>query len=189
MSIKTKMTAIADKLRAMLGTTDSLTLDGMAASLDTQAAQVAASFSAVAEKGGTVPVSQLASTLPDAIRTIPSGVEVQTASGSFTTTTKGVGTINCGFQPDLIVLYVSTTTVDGVRYENNLSLAIAERKQTSGHTLNNLSWYDDANLMEVELTSLSGSGATLLLAGYDASWNYGYASRRTFSWKAVKYTA
>lgn len=188
MSIKTKMTAIADKLRAMLGTTDSLSLDGMAASLDTQAAQVAASFSAVAEKGGTVPVSQLASTLPDAIRTIPSGVQVQTASGSFTTTSKGVGTINCDFQPDLIVIYITTMTSDGTNYENNLSLAIAERKQTS-YTLNNLVWYDSDNLMEVELTSLSGSGATLLLAGYDASWNYGYASRKTFSWKAVKYTA
>lgn len=124
-----------------------------------------------------------------AINSISAGVTVQTASGSFTTTTKGVGTINCGFQPDLIVLYVSTTTDDGVQYENNLSLAIAERKQTSGHTLNNLTWYDDEHLMEVELTSLSSSGATLLLGGYDASWRYGYASRTTFRWKAVKYTA
>lgn len=188
MSIKTKMTAIADRLRAMLGTSDALSLDGMADALDTQAAQVADGFAAVADMGGTVPVTQLAASLPDAIRTIPTGVAVQTASGSVTTSSRGVATITCGFQPDLIVLYVSTTTIDGEKYENNLALAIAERQYVSGYTLNNLTWYDDENLMEVELTSLQSTGATLLVAAYDASWNYGYASRRTFTWKAIKYT-
>lgn len=124
------------------------------------------------------------------VNAIPSNyVAVQTASGSFTTSTSGVATINCGFKPDLIVIYVTTMTSDGTKYENTIGMPIKERKYTSGYTLNNLVWYDADNLVEVELTSVSNTGATLLVAGYNSSWAYGVASRVTYSWKAVKYTA
>lgn len=144
---------------------------------------------AIRAKGGTTGKLSFPDGYVSAVNAISSGVDVKTASGSFTTSTKGVATINCGFKPDLIVIYITTMTSDGTKYENTIGMPIKERKYTSGYTLNNLVWYDADNLIEVELTSLTNTGATLLVAGYDSSWNYGYASRKTYSWKAVKYTA
>lgn len=183
MSIKTKMTAIADRLRAMLGTTDALSLDGMAEALDTQAGHVADGFTAVTEMGGTLPDAELAYALPDAIRTIPTGVTVQKHDGSFTTTSSGTGTVSCGFRPDLIVLYVGMSG----GYELVGALPVAERKTT--RTLSTMSWgTGEYEFLDVEMSSVSDSGAVLKLSLY-AEGTYGEAyARKTLSYRAVKYT-
>lgn len=111
------------------------------------------------------------------------GVEVQTASGSAKTSSKGLLTLNIGFQPDLIVLKVGT--VSG--YEYNLNLALTEKWTTSkaGCT----SWYGDEYVYEAYVNSVGTTSTTLYVYGYDSSWNSGAASDITFNWKAVKYTA
>ena len=57
MSVNSKMTAIADKIRSLLGITGAMGLDAMATNLETEQTNVASAFSAVGDKGGTVPSS------------------------------------------------------------------------------------------------------------------------------------
>lgn len=71
MSVKEKMTAIADKIRALLGISGTMGLDAMAANLGTEQTNVSAAFTAIGNKGGTVPSSKVSGNLASAIRTIP----------------------------------------------------------------------------------------------------------------------
>lgn len=117
------------------------------------------------------------------------GSAVQTASGSVTTSTRGVATVNCGFRPDLVVFRISTFTSDGDSYENMIALPIAQSQQDNGLSLNNLTWANaNWNFVECWPTSITDTGITCTFYGYDASFNGGYASRQTYEWVAVKYT-
>lgn len=183
MSVKSKMTAIADRLRAMLGTSDPLTLDGMSAALDAHKEQVVDGFEAVLEMGGTAPSSPIMANMPEAIKSIPKGVTVQSFDGSFTTSNSGGGTVNCGFKPDLVVLYTAT----GNGYECVAALPISERKTNS--TLSTVGrGSGDYDFIYVELKSVTTTGCTVAMALYNES-SYGSAyARKTVSYRAIKYT-
>ena len=190
MSIKTKMTAIADRLRALAGSTDALTLDGMASALDGQQTQVQSAFSAVADMGGTVPAVQLSSTLPDAIRTIPSGVEVRTATGSVRTNNRGQATISCGFRPDLVVFHISQFTSGGEPYENVICFPIAESRKNNGTVLDSMAWNSSLfDMVEGFIESISNTGVTAAFYRYTQTAEATAVSGRTYDWTAVKYTA
>ena len=73
MSVNSKMTAIADKIRALLGISGTMGLDAMAANLDTEQTNVSAAFTAIGSKGGTVPTAKVSGNLASAIGTIPEG--------------------------------------------------------------------------------------------------------------------
>lgn len=184
MSIQSKMTAIADRLRALSGGTEALTLDGMASALNGQQTQAANAFSAVADMGGTVPVTQLPSTLPDAIRTIPTGVTVQRKSGTFTTSTSGTATVNCGFKPDLVVVKVGTSSFD--RTQNDPAFAFVESSQTklSITSVSKSSSY----IMTTNACTQNTSGFSITMNNISSSFSTAPVSRTTFSYIAVKYT-
>jgi hypothetical protein len=55
-------------------------------------------------KGETTNQLVFPSGFVDAIQMIRVGVAVQRNAGTFTTTTKGKATVNCGFRPDLVVI-------------------------------------------------------------------------------------
>lgn len=145
---------------------------------------------AIRTKGGTTADLAFPDGFVSAVNAISTGVNVQKASGRVTTSTKGLATINCGFKPDLVVFFVSTYTSSGDLYENVIVLPIAESKQNSGAALNNIAWASSSgNLIECWPENITSTGISCTFYGYDSSWNEGYASRQTYSWTAVKYTA
>lgn len=102
MSVNSKMTAIADKIRSLLGISGTMGLDAMATNLGTEQTNITNAFTAVGNKGGTVPSSKISGNLASAINSIPKGVTVQRKSGTFTTNSSGAATVNCGFKPDAV---------------------------------------------------------------------------------------
>ena len=76
MSVNSKMTAIADNIRSITGTTGAMGLDSMANNLATAKANLDNSYSAIGNKGGTLPEIQSIHNLPVAIQSIPEGVEL-----------------------------------------------------------------------------------------------------------------
>ena len=123
MSIHTAMTAIADKIRGLLGLAGTMGLDAIASNLAVEQANIADAFAAVSSKGGTVPDSQVSGNLAAAIETIPAGATVQTATGSFVGigTYGEIATINCGFSPDVVFIHLPDAyTEDGHPYVNDM---------------------------------------------------------------------
>lgn len=104
MSVNSKMTAIADLIRALLGLSGTLGLDAMATNLGTEQTNISNAFSAVNSKGGTVPSSKVSGNLATAINSIPTGVTVQRKTGTFTTSGSSFA-VDVGFRPDLVLLH------------------------------------------------------------------------------------
>lgn len=67
---------------------------------DTTLTAIGDAIRAKEESSDPIPVSEIASR----IAAIETGVAVQRASGTFTTDSSGNATVNCGFQPDFVVL-------------------------------------------------------------------------------------
>lgn len=73
MSVNSKMTAIADKIRTLLGLTGTMGLDEMAAHLGTEQSNVTAALAAIAGKGVTVPDGSNSDSLAALIESIEGG--------------------------------------------------------------------------------------------------------------------
>ena len=69
--------------------------------------EVSNAFTAVGNKGGTVPSSKVSGNLATAIQSIPSGVAVQRKSGTVVTDSNGEATVVCGFKPDLVYIHLN----------------------------------------------------------------------------------
>lgn len=112
------------------------------------------------------------------------GADVQTYDGSFTTSSSGSGSINCGFKPDLLVFY----TVNTNGYECVGALPIKERK--TSRTLNTVAWSpaDDTSFIDFDLTGVSDTGASVRVSLYSQSSNGDAYARKTISYRAVKYS-
>lgn len=77
MSVDSKMTAIADKIRGLLGLTGEMGLDAMATNLTTEQANIDAALSAIANKGVTVPDGSTS----DALAALIDGIEAGGGGG------------------------------------------------------------------------------------------------------------
>ena len=126
MSVNSKMTAIADKIRSFLGISGAMGLDAMATNLGTEQTNVTNAFTAVGNMGGTVPSSKVSGNLASAINSIPKGVTIQRKTGTLKTNTSGTASVNCGFKPDLVVINGGSTSgvyyfVGAAFYEGNVS--------------------------------------------------------------------
>lgn len=71
MSVNSAMKSIADKIRAIRGTSAAMGLSAMATNLSTVQGNIASAYTAVRNKGGTVPSSQTSGNLASAISSIP----------------------------------------------------------------------------------------------------------------------
>lgn len=181
--VNTKMTAIADKIRSLLGITGKMGLDAMAANLETEQTNLAAAFASVEAKGGTVPESKISGNLATAIDGIPDGVSVQRKSGTFTTNkTSGEATVNCGFKPDVVYItlnetYQSKPIVGAVDFgslgKDNAYIALWSSNQTY------ILW-----TITVNRTS---NGFSIDSYVYTNDWNSS-VQQKTFNYSAVKYT-
>jgi len=184
MSVKSKMTAIADRLRAMLGTSDPLTLDGMSAALDAHKEQVVDGFEAVLEMGGTAPSSPIMANMPEAIKSIPKGVTVQRNSGTFTTSTSGTATVNVGFQPDLVAFSSGQWPNGNASYPGFPFKESGQTKIEVAHMPSDTSSY----VMSITVCTRTSTGFTVSMTKVSTSMAASADSNRRCSWVAVKYS-
>lgn len=139
---------------------------------------VANAFTAVGNKGGTVPSAKVSGNLATAINTIPSGVTVQRKSG----TVKSAQTINCGFKPDLVVLRNTEAGADGWYHPAfaftamNMETLLAQAEITDGF------YY-------FSVTQTTTGFKCNYVNFYDFDWNWsGSNYTGSFDYTAVKYT-
>lgn len=107
----------------------------------------------------------------------------QRTTGTFTTDTSGAATVTCGFQPDLIVCYLST--YEGS--EQGFSIPFAEQSYPSmSYTALGCHY----NGMYEVIATRNATGFTFTVR--DLGWDYGtsepYAKNVTIGYTAVKYT-
>lgn len=113
------------------------------------------------------------------------GVEVRKASGTFTTNTSGVATVNCGFQPDMV--YVQGDTEDeqtGELYD--YSMAMAFNEDTRSNVKNTTMQASDGMITGDWTRNSTGFSVTVL--AFDWDYSATPASQKSFSYVAVKYT-
>lgn len=137
---------------------------------------VSDAFTAIGNKGGTVPSSKVSGNLVSAIESIPSGVTVQTKTG----TVKSAQTINCGFKPDLVVLRNTEAGEDGWYHP-----AFAFTAMNSETLLAQAEIMDGFYYFGLTRTS---TGFTVdFISFYDFGWN-GVSYNGTFEFIVIKYT-
>ena len=182
--VNTKMTAIADKIRSILGFTGKMGLDAMASNLETEQSNIAAAFTSIESKGGAVPESKVSGNLASAIASIPDGATVQITTGDFTTNNNGSATVNCGFAPD-VVFITKNETSEGSRYDCAIPFALSPTSTFDIALWTKNSKYYMYDLRNIKRTS---TGFSLSVKGYDDSWSSDTAGNTKFYYTAVKYT-
>ena len=148
---------------------------------------VSAAFTAIGNKGGNVPYSKVSGNLASAINSIPEGVAVQRRTGTFTTDSNGLAIVDCGFQPDYVVVHADgVTESDGGFYETNLTFPLCERQGLS-ESLNATAGSDRYVFIDAYMMALnSGFGIELYRIGWD--WKWSLISEESFDYVAIKYT-
>lgn len=151
---------------------------------------VSNAFTAIGNKGGTVPSSKISGNLVTAINSIPEGVTVQRKTGTFKTSSNRNTkvTVNCGFQPDIVIVLLKINDSSGTwggTVEGNICVAFSELT-TYDDGLNVCS-DEDGGLYEA-MMSRSTSGFTILLRAYTSSWGTKSIANETFNYVAIKYT-
>ena len=127
---------------------------------------VANAFTAVGNKGDTVPASKVSGNLASAINSIPLGVTVQRTTGRFTLDADGVATVNCGFRPDVVIIKGKGYTSETRTIYYDFVSAFAER--SANQTYRFQGGDDQHPIMEGE-TSQTTNGFSVALWAYDWS--------------------
>lgn len=181
--VNEKMTAIADKIRALLGLSGTMGLDAMATNLETEHTNIANAFAAVGNKGGTVPASKVSSNLADAINSISSGVTVQVKTGTVIGVSGTAKTVNLGFKPDAVFF----TGIDAITKVNvHCGVAFTEANVTAMRTLFGTS--STSYLFSVLTVGQMSSGFSVLGHLFSASGTQTNESNRYLNYIAIKYT-
>lgn len=81
-TVHEKMTAIANKIRALTGVTTAMGLDAMANNLDTVNANIASAYAALVEKGADMPAQQNSENLATAILSVEDGIDTTDATAT-----------------------------------------------------------------------------------------------------------
>lgn len=117
-----------------------------------------------------------------AINELPEGgVSVQRTTGTVTTGSDGIGGVDCGFQPDFVVIHVGI--IDDC--ENNLVLNFAENHTES--SVFTVACRDTQYAFIQANATCYPTGFGVYVGAYD--WSFGFHNvERTFSYTAVKYT-
>lgn len=154
MSINSKMTAIADAIRAKTGASEPLTLDGMAA----------------------------------AVAGMSAGGAAKRAAGSFTTNASCQASVNCGFRPDVVIVYTPSYKANSTStYETNLKFFFTEKK-TAYEEMSNAQC--DDSLYE-GIAVPTDTGFHISMMGYSFSWSKkpSIVTNKNFQYVAVQYMA
>lgn len=128
-------------------------------------------------------ILQAVNALPEAES---AGVTVQKKTGTFTSKSGRV-TVNCGFKPDLVIVYIGQAyDSDEGYYESNLTVCFAEKKLNLS-TMASMAFDADKNL-ECMWVSQTDTGFTITSGAYDASMDWDDKYNVEYNYTAVKYT-
>ena len=193
MSVHSKMTALADKIRALLGISETLSLDAMAEKLETESLHVADAFAAIGSKGGTVPASTVSGNLAAAVNSIPDYVPVQSVSGTVTVTYDADRNtvVTCGFVPDIVMIsgliYSSSSTS-----QSDYQLTAVLKEQKEGYRYVYEGYCDDAvngwKRYTIEIYPADNGFRLYNVYCYDPTNEYTYCEGDVFQYLAIKYT-
>lgn len=139
---------------------------------------VANAFTAVGNKGGTVPASKVSGNLASAINSIPLGVTVQTKTGTLSVGT----TVNCEFKPDLVVMFVTEPNEDGDYYHPVFGFTAL-----SAETVTQCSEAAEY-FMYVQATRTSNGFILDWASKFSFDWENIGSPAQSFRYVAVKYT-
>ena len=182
MSVNSKMTAIADKIRSLLGITGTMGLDEMATNLGTEQTNVEGAFTAIGDKGGTVPTAKVSGNLASAVASIPEGVTVQKKTGTVTTSYAGTASANVGFKPDIVAFDFGSMdgnyNYSGVMFAeaNRTSLMVVAPPTSTSYILTSLTVTQTSN------------GFSLTAKKLSTSFSESNEASRTLNYIAIKYT-
>ena len=101
----------------------------------------------------------------------------------------GIFEINCGFQPDIIIVHLGTYSYSGKTYESKVCLPIAEK--TTNYILESAGEVNSSGLVcYLTLSQVTSTGAKCALIYYsDSDGTEGYVpSGISINWTAIKYT-
>lgn len=116
----------------------------------------------------------------DAVNSISASGAIQRKSGSFTTDSNGAANVDCGFKPDVVVIYAPEKNEDG--YEYNTACCI----ELFGGGIEVMELYKKLLYFGIWETE---NGFTFFEAQtYDFSWNWAQYSGKTMRYEAIKYT-
>lgn len=151
---------------------------------------VSDAFTAIGNKGGTVPSSKVSGNLSTAIDSIPTGATVQHTSGDFTTTGTAdissiiVTSVECGFMPD--VVRISTNETYGqYLLETAADFYGAKADAISGSLY--VDWEPDVMLLDYFIDR-TATGFTFSCICYDYAMGGVNAENLLFSYSATKFT-
>lgn len=147
---------------------------------DTTLSDIADAIRAKEESTGTIQVNKFASR----IAAISTGIEVQTASGTFKTSSSGTATVTCGFQPDVVSIStgetsdgeVCTVAIPFLEYSGKQITAALWTTSSSGYV------YD----FSVSSTTAGFSVTSVLI--WDSDWEESTVRSVNFSYTAYKFT-
>ncbi len=146
---------------------------------------VADVYEAVKAKGGTLPNTQTSANMFQAVQSIPTntGVTVQEKSGTFTTSSSGTATVNCGFKPDAVFIYATSSYQNGKSYS---AAAFDAYGVTSCATMvcGASSSYAFCNYTITQ----SSTGFSVTGKRYNTSFSASNDSNRSITYVAIKYT-
>ena len=187
--VNTKMKAIADKIRALLGLSEGMGLNQMASSLDTVQTELENAYTAIGNQKGTVPEQKIMQNLTSAIGTVNTGVTVLRKSGTVSAGSSGKS-VDCGFKPDLVFLHNNGSWYDDddrQTYYNSAAFAFKEESRTT-NAMNTAMWTESSSIIAYDLyCEPTTNGFKLYSYAMDASGNIAGQSA-TYNYVAVKYS-
>lgn len=135
-----------------------------------------------AKDGTSEPI--LGAEIASRIAAIKTGVTVQRASGTFTTDSRGSATVNCGFQPDFVILTKNETDDEGFFYVAAIPfLDYSDKAMGIPMWSSNTTYY----LYDISPTR-SATGFTVKAARYNGNWTESNLANSSFSYIAYKIT-
>lgn len=114
------------------------------------------------------------------------GRDVQTYTGTFSTDNKGEATVNCGFQPDVVVINLGTYVAEGHTYRASLTFPLCIDR-TNWHEV--CAWGDLLGINMIDgIVESKSTGFGIYLSEVTENWDWAtYANKGPFNVTAYKF--
>lgn len=146
-------------------------------------ADMTAVADAIRAKGGTTEKLEWPAGYVEAVS---AGVTVRRATGTFKTNSSGVATVNCGFQPDVVIIPGFTNSSAG-SYEGQIVVDFAEKSRADKKGLYS-TVMDSSNQIITGYFTQASNGFSITMSAYDMTFSGGYHTNASYSYIAIKYT-
>lgn len=153
------------------------------------ASDLTAVADAIRDKGETTGQLSFPGGFINAVQNIQKGITVQEASGTAQSDGSGILTINCGFRPDMLILYGEPyyDGEDGATYCPAIGLPLADLEVTADTMIESMMPLG-GNLIAVYPYEVTSNGVTSAMWWMNFETGYTQASNVSINYKALKYT-